>query len=178
MAHPAIDTHAADAAVHGADAAHAAAEGAHSEVFPPLDSTLYPSQLIWFAITFVALYWFVSTFILPNVSSILEKRAAAKQSDLDAAAKSSAEAENARTAMERATAKARAEARAMVDAARADVQAKLTAEQTAAEARLAERIETAEKRVNEARTNALADVPGIADSLARDIATKLVPANG
>ncbi len=178
MADPATDVHAADAAAHGADAAHAADAAAHSDVFPPLDASLYPSQLIWFAITFIALYFFVSKFIVPNVAAVLTKRAAAKQSDLDAAAQKSADAENARVAMERATAKARAEARAMVDAARADVQAKLTAEQAAAETRLAERIETAEKRVNEARGKALADVPGIADTLARDIAAKLVPANG
>jgi F0F1-type ATP synthase membrane subunit b/b' len=66
----------------------------------------------------------------------------------------------------------------MVEAARADMQAKLTAEQAQAEARLTERIEAAEKRVGEARAKALAEVPGIADTLARDIAAKLVPANG
>jgi F0F1-type ATP synthase membrane subunit b/b' len=54
----------------------------------------------------------------------------------------------------------------------------LAAEQAAADARLADRISTAEARVNEARAKALAEVPGIADSLARDIAAKLVPANG
>jgi len=178
MADSATDVHAADAAAHGADAAHGAADAAHGDVFPPLDASLYPSQLIWFAITFIALYWFVSTFIVPNVSSILTKRAAAKQADLDAAAQKSADAETARVTMERATAKARADARAMVDAARADVQAKLNAEQADADKRLAARIEAAEAKVNDARAKALAEVPGIAESLARDIAAKLAPANG
>jgi F-type H+-transporting ATPase subunit b len=178
MADPVVDTHAADAA-HGADAAHAAAAGGeHAAAFPPFDPSLFPSQIFWFVITFGALYLIVSTFIVPSVSKVLEKRESALKSDLDAAAAKSAQAEAARETTEKAIAKARAEARATVDAARADVQAKLAAEQAAADARLADRINIAEARVNDARAKALAEVPGIADSLARDIAAKLVPANG
>lgn len=181
MAGPATD-HAADAAhadaVHTAtDAAHAAAGGAHSDVFPPLDAALFPSQLTWFAITFILLYLFVRNFIVPKTAAVLEKRAATRQGDLDAAAQKSADAETARTAMEQATAKARADARAMVEAARADMQAKLTAEQAEAETRLTARIAAAEAKVNDERAKALAEVPGIADGLARDIAAKLLPAN-
>lgn len=179
MADPVADTHAADA-VHGADAAHAAAAqggGEHAASFPPFDPSLFPSQIFWFVVTFGALYLVVSTFIVPTVSSVLAKRAATLKTDLDAAAQKSAEAEAARETTERAIARARAEARAMVDAARADVQAKLAAEQTALEARLAERISSAEARVNSEREKALSEVPGIAEALARDIAAKLVPAN-
>lgn len=168
MADPVADAHAADAA-HGGEAAAS---------FPPFDPSLFPSQIFWFVITFGALYLIVSTFIVPSVSKVLEKRENALKSDLDTAAQKSAQAEAARETMEKAIAKARAEARATVDAARADVQAKLAAEQAAADARLADRINSAEARVNDARVKALADVPGIADNLARDIAAKLVPANG
>mgnify|MGYP001062506120 CR=1 FL=1 len=164
----AAETHAPDAAAHG---------GEHAAAFPPFDASLFSSQLIWFAITFAALYYIVSRFIIPSVATVQDKRAATLKGDLDTAAQKSAEAESARAAMEKATAKARAEARAMVDAARADMQAKLAAEQAQAETRLAQRIEAAEARVNEARTKALADVPAIADALARDIAAKLAPAN-
>lgn len=176
MADPAANEHVADVA-HSADAAHAASGAAHSDVFPPLDASLYPSQLIWFALTFAALYFFVSKFIIPKVGGVLAKREGTLKSDLDAAALKSVKAEEARTAMEKAAAKARADARAMVDAARAEVTAKLTAEQVQAEARLAERIGAAEAKVNAARAAALADIPGVADALARDIAAKLVPAN-
>jgi len=169
--------HAVDAA-YGADAAAAAAHGGeHAATFPPFDQSLFSSQLIWFAITFAALYFVVSRFIIPNVSTVQARRAGTITSDLDAAALKSAKAEEARNAMEKATAKARADARATVDAARAEVVAKLTAEQEQAEARLAERIGAAEAKVTAARTAALAEVPGMADALARDIAAKLVPAN-
>jgi F-type H+-transporting ATPase subunit b len=176
MADPAADAHAVDSA-HAADAAHGAASGAeHSDVFPPLDASLYPSQLIWFAITFIALYFIVSRFILPSVSNVLAKRAATLQGDLDTAAKKSADAVSAREAMEKASAKARADARKLIDDMRADVTAKLSAEQAEAEARLAKRAEESAARMAEARGKAMADIPSIADALAHDIADKLAPA--
>ncbi len=179
MANTAADTHAADA-VHGADAAHGAAAahgGEHAASFPPFDTSLFTSQLIWFAITFAALYYVVSRFVVPRVSAVLAARAGAISSDLDQAAQKSAAAEDARVSMEKAVAKARAEARAMVDAARADVTAKLAAEQEAAETRLTAKITEAEAKVSAERQKALAEVPAIAEALARDIADKLAPSN-
>jgi F-type H+-transporting ATPase subunit b len=163
-----------------ADAAHAAAEaGAHggeaSGGFPPFEAGLFATQLFWFAITFLLLYIVVSRVVLPRVGSVLERRAGAVKHDLDQAAQKSADAEEARVTMERATAKARADARAMIEAARADIMAKLTAEQDAAEKRLAERIAAAEGRVDAARQKALAEVPALAEGLAREIADKLTP---
>ncbi|MBL8530733.1 MAG: hypothetical protein JNK94_03270 [Hyphomonadaceae bacterium] len=165
----AADPHAAEGAAHG---------GEHAASFPPFDVSLFASQLIWFAITFAALYYIVSRYIIPSVATVQDKRASALKSDLETAAQKSAEAEAARSASEKATAAARAKARAMVDSARADMQAKLNAEQAEAEARLSQRIETAEKQVNEERAKALSEVQSVADELARDIAAKLVPANG
>lgn len=165
---------------HAADAAHAAAEaGAHGGEagggFPPFEAELFATQLFWFALTFLALYLVVSRFVLPRVGSVLERRAGAVRTDLDLAAQKSADAEEARAEMERAIAKARSDARAMIEAARADITAKLTAEQEAAEKRLAERIAASEGRVEAARQKALAEVPALAEALARDIADKLTP---
>lgn|SRR5690606_3916350 len=179
MAHPAAtpDPH---GAVDAVEAAHgvgdaAAHGGEHAASFPPFDASLFPSQLIWFAITFTALYFIVSRFILPKVSSVVEKRATTVAGDLEEAAQKSAAAEEARVAMEKASAKARADARALVEAARADVTAKLGAEQEAADKRLTARIAEAEERVDAARQKALAEVPAIAEALARDIADKIAP---
>jgi F-type H+-transporting ATPase subunit b len=175
-AHPpaTIDPHAADAA-HGADAAAHGAEAGGA--FPPFDAALFSSQLIWFVLTFALLYFVVSRFVIPTVGGVLTKRAGAIASDLDLAAQKSAAADEARAAMEKAVAKARADARAMIEAARADVTAKLGAEQEAAETRLVAKVEAAEAKVNEARAKALAEVPALADTLARDIADKLLAAN-
>ncbi|MGE0595671.1 MAG: ATP F0F1 synthase subunit B [Hyphomonadaceae bacterium] len=177
----AAEPHAPVEAAHGADAAHTAASAGHGGEaaggFPPFDASLFASQLIWFALTFAFLYFVVSRFVLPKVAGVLAARAGAIKSDLDQAAQKSAAAEEARAAMERASAKARNDARAMIDAARAEVTAKLTTEQEAAEQRIAARIEAAEGKVNEARAKALAEVPALAEQLARDIADKIAPAN-
>ena len=171
--HDQIDPNAA------AEAAHGAAAGAHggeaAGAFPPFDATLFASQVFWFVLTFVGLYLFLSRVVLPQVSTVLAKRAGTIQSDLDEAAQKSAAAEQARVDMEKAVAKARADARAMVDAARADVTAKLTAEQEAADQRLAKKIAEAEAKVDGERKKALAEVPGIAEALAREIADKIAP---
>lgn len=170
----------APADLHAADAAHGAAEaGAHGgeAAFPPFDTTLFASQLFWFALTFGALYFVLSRYVLPAIGAVQARRASTIAGDLDQAAQKSAAAEDAKVAMDKAGAKARADARHMIDAARADVQAKLTAEQEAAEKRLGERIAAAEAKVTEARTKALAEVPAMADALAREIADKLAPAS-
>ena len=135
MADPVADTHAADASHGAVDAAHGAAEAAHGAAaggehaasFPPFDASLFPSQIFWFVLTFGVLYVIVSTFIVPSVSGVLATRAKTLKTDLDEAAQKGADAQSAREAMEKAVAKARAEARAMIDAARADMQAKLDA---------------------------------------------------
>ncbi len=159
---------------HAADAT-AAGEHAAGGAFPPFDATLFASQLFWFALTFGSLYFIVSRFVLPKVASVLAQRAATVKGDLDAAAIQSAAAEDARAAMERGAAKARNDARAMIEKARADMQAKLTAEQESAEARLATRIRAAEAKVDAERAKALAEIPAIAANLAREIADKLAP---
>lgn len=173
---PAVDTHAVEAAHGAADTAAHGGDHAASGGFPPFDPLTFGTQLFWFALTFLLLYIVVSRFVLPRVGGVLAARAGTIASDLDQAAQKSAAADEARTSMERAVAKARADARGMIDAARADMQAKLNAEQEAAETRLADRITTAEARVDAARQKALAEVPGIADALARDIADKIAPA--
>jgi F-type H+-transporting ATPase subunit b len=155
----------------------APAPSGESASFPPFDPSLFPSQLVWFVATFGALYFVLAKFVLPKIGAVLRHRAGAISGDLDLAAQKSAEADAAKTAMDKAVAKARADARAMVDAARAETQAKLNAEQEAAEARLATRIQAEEAKVDAARKKALAEVPGEADKLARDIVEKLAPAN-
>jgi F-type H+-transporting ATPase subunit b len=168
-----VDAHAAPEAAQGA--ADAAAHGGEGGAFPPFDLLTFGSQLFWFAVTFGLLYLFVSRFVVPRVGGVLAKRAGTIKSDLDEAAQKSAAAEQARMDMEKAMARARAEGRAMIEAARADVTAKLTAEQEAAEQRLSAKIAAEEAKVDAARKKALAEVPAIAESLARDIADKLAP---
>ena len=58
----------------------------HADVFPPFDTTHFPSQLLWLVITFGALYLLMSKIALPRVAGILENRQSKITSDLDSAA--------------------------------------------------------------------------------------------
>ena len=61
---------------------HAAGEGASS--FPPFDASLFPHQLFWFAVSFLALYILMSRVALPKIASVLAARDARIRGDLDA----------------------------------------------------------------------------------------------
>jgi len=163
-----------------ADAAHSAelAQGGEhaTGAFPPFDLSLFPHQLVWFAISFGVLYYLLSRYVLPKVGAVIDKRAGVIKSDLDGAHAASSAAEAARANAEKAQAQARAEARKLIDDMRAKAQAEASAEQAKAEAVLAERLAAAETRINAARTAALADVEKIAGDLAQDIANQLIGA--
>jgi F-type H+-transporting ATPase subunit b len=154
----------------------AAAHGAAA--FPPFDATLFPSQLLWFAITFGALYYVVSRFVLPSVTAVVEKRAMVVKDDLDLAALESEAAERTRIEAERVSAQARADARAHVEEMRAKAQAELAAEQAKAEEELARKGAAEEARIVEARDKALAQVDAIANELAGAIVAQLAGARG
>ena len=73
-----------------AQTTHATTEapgGAHEDIgFPPFETETYAGQLLWLAITFVALYFLLSRLVLPRLGGIIENRRATIASDLDDAA--------------------------------------------------------------------------------------------
>jgi len=156
---------------HGAEGAHGAEHAAGA--FPPFDASLFPHELIWLAITFLVLYYFMSRVALPRVAEVLETRAKTIQGDLDTAAATSAAAETAKAEAERATAEARAGARKIVDDMRAEMAAALAGDRAKADDKLAAQAAAAEKRINDQRAAALSGVGAMADDLAKDIVAKL-----
>ena len=158
--------------VHGAEAAHEGAAHAASS-FPPFDPALFASQLVWFAITFGVLYFIMSRVALPGVTKVVETRAKSVQTDLDVAAQTSADADAAKAAAERATAEARAGARKIVDDMRAEMAASLAVDRAEAEAGVAKRAAVAEERIAATRKEAMAGVGAIANDLAKDIVARL-----
>ncbi|MGE0047138.1 MAG: F0F1 ATP synthase subunit B' [Hyphomonadaceae bacterium] len=166
--------HGADAATHGADAAAHGVE--HAATFPPFDPTLFASQLVWFALTFGALYFILSRLVLPKVQDVLDRRASTLKSDLDAAHRESEAAERARLEMERVAAEARANARKVVEDMRARAQAELSAEQEKVDAKHAAEIAAAEARIAAKRDEALKQVDALSKDLARDIVARLTGA--
>lgn len=160
-----------------AAAAHASAavdHGAgHSGVFPPFDPTWFPSQILWFAITFGVLYYLVSKTLGPALSHIVEGRAARIAGDLAAAERLKTESEAAAAAYDRAIAEARRKAGELAAASRAAMNADIDAKRAAADATLAEKLADAETRVAAVKTQALTEVGAIATDLVEDVVARL-----
>jgi F-type H+-transporting ATPase subunit b len=57
----------------------------HGRGFPPFDSHNFASQILWLALTFIALYVVMSRLALPRISSILEDRRRYIDNDLQEA---------------------------------------------------------------------------------------------
>ena len=61
---------------------------------PQLDYSTYASQIFWLTLTFVALYFFLASIVIPKLGGIIEERQAKIKNDLDEAQKLQKEAES------------------------------------------------------------------------------------
>lgn len=171
---------------HGAEALHAdptadthATTEAHgdahsSDVFPPFDPATFPSQLLWLAISFAALYLLMSKIALPKMGSIIEKRQAMIEADLTAADQARQKTDAAIAAYEKALAEAKAKAQGIANESREAIQADLAAKRSAVEADLAAKVSTAEARIGQTKAEALTHVDEIAADTAQALVTQLV----
>lgn len=190
-AHPpaaATDAHgAAPADAHGAAApadAHAAPADGHTTgteaghgakgVFPPFDSTTYPSQLLWLAITFGLFYLFLKKVVLPRISHILEVRSDRIAQDLDQAARMKGEADAAVAAYEQELAEARAKANTIGQTARDGAKADAEKHRKGIEAELNEKLSAAESRIAAIKSKAMGEVGSIAESTTSAIVEQLL----
>ena len=164
-ADPTADTHATTEA-HG---------GEHeSGVFPPFDPATFPSQLLWLAITFGALYLLMSRIALPRIGGILENRKSIIDADLAAADASRQKTDAAIAAYEAALAEAKAKAQGIANENRDAIQADLAAKRSAVEADLTAKVTAAEARISATKAEALTHVDEIATETAQTVVTQLV----
>ena len=161
----------------GDDKAIEAHEGTASEggadVFPPFDSTTFPSQLLWLAITFVALYYLMAKVALPRIAGILENRRDRIASDLDTAERLKGESDEAIAAYDQALAQARDKAFKIAESARDRARQGAEVKRSAIEADLDKKLANAEERIGEIKAEALREVGGIAAGAAVEIVTAL-----
>lgn len=162
---PTADTHATTEA-HG---------GEHeSGVFPPFDPATFPSQLLWLAITFGALYLLMSKIALPRIGGILENRKSIIDADLAAADASRQKTDAAIAAYEAALAEAKSKAQGIASQTRDSIQADLASKRSAVEADLAGKVSAAEARIATTKAEALTHVDEIATETAQTVVTQLV----
>jgi len=147
--------------------------GEAHEPFPPFDSTMFPSQLLWFFVAFGFLYWFMAKRGLPQIGAVIENRRARIARDLDDATAMQQRADAAAAAHAKTLADARAKAQALAQAARDRAGADAEAKRRTLEGELAGRLAGAEREIAAVRERAMANVAQIAEDTAAAIVERL-----
>lgn len=159
-----------------ADASQAAAsggEGAASYPFPPFDASNFPSQIVWFVIVFLALYFVMSRLALPQIGGIIDKRRGRIDGDLQEAERLKGETDKAIAAYEEALATARKNAQSIAEDTRTSIRADLEAKRKAVEAELGSKMADAESRIQKTKAEALGRVGEIAAETATAVVKQL-----
>ena len=129
---------------------------------PQFDSAVWVPQLIWLAITFMALYLLMSRVALPRVSEVLEEREVRINESLRKAERLRLNAEDAIASYEKTIADVRAKAAEEVRAAREEAAAEAAERNARLNERLAVEISAAEQRIDKAREAAIAGLRDVA----------------
>lgn len=143
---------------------------------PQLEISSFAPQLIWLAITFIALYVIMAWFGLPRIGAAIDARRNRIDGDLARATQVKTEAEAVLAAYQKGLVEARAEAQATLKATHDRFAAEAAERQRELSRRLARQIEAAEARIAEMKKEALAEVRGIAVDVGRAVVEKLTGA--
>ncbi len=157
---------------HGETAAGTEAHGGATGVFPPMDTTKYPSQIFWLIVFFGLLYWLMKR-ILPRIGNILSARKGQIDGDLARAQALKDETEAALKSYEKALADARSSAGEIARDTRDAVTKDVDAQQAKVNATLASKISDAEVRIAKGKAKAMESVDAIASETAQDIVKAL-----
>jgi F-type H+-transporting ATPase subunit b len=145
----------------------------HGRGFPPFEKETFASQLLWFALTFIALYLLMSRVALPRVGSILEDRRRHIDGNLADAQRFKGESDAAIAAHEKALAEARGRAQTLANEAREKAAAAAEARRKEVDTGLHARIAEAEKTIAATQSAAMTNVRGIASEAAAAIVERL-----
>lgn len=153
-----------------------AVEHAEKTVFPPFDPSHFPSQILWFVITFAVLYVVMSRVAMPRISSILDQRRVRIEGDLREADRLRQETDRAIEAYEQALADARRRAHGIAEETRNSIKADISGKRSAVEADLARKVSEAEASIQASKAEALKSVSDIAAETARELVGRITDA--
>jgi F-type H+-transporting ATPase subunit b len=136
-------------------------------------ATTYSSQVFWLLVFFGVVFFVIGRGMVPKVMATMDGRDKQIADDLAAAeaARAAADAEEEAWRVQANT--QRAQAQAVIAAAKAEATKATDAKLAAATARLDETLGAAETRISAARAAALGEVEGVAAEAAQDIASRL-----
>jgi F-type H+-transporting ATPase subunit b len=137
--------------------------------FPPFAANTFPSQLLWLAISFGALYLIMARVALPKLGGLIEARKKRIAKDLEDAAAMQQKADAAAAAHEKMIAEARAKALATAQDARDKLAAETTAKRKSLEHELAAKLAAADEQIAATRAQAMSNV----ETIARDAASAI-----
>jgi F-type H+-transporting ATPase subunit b len=148
---------------------------AMAEGMPQLDfsTPLTTSQVVWGAIIFIVLYLLLARTGLPMVASVLEERGTKIAKDLNEARAAKTSADAGMAEAEQATAKARAEAQAAINAALEEAKKAAAAQAETLNARLEKRLQDSEAQIAQARVSAMSALRQVATETATTVVTRL-----
>jgi F-type H+-transporting ATPase subunit b len=151
---------------------------AMAEGMPQLDfkNPLTLDQVGWGAVIFIVFLLLAWLWALPQVSGVLERRAATIAADLDTARRVKSEADQAAAEMAQATARARAEAQAAINAALDQAKQQAAAQTAELNARLETQLHEAEQRIDAARQGAMRALRQVATETAETVVQRLTGA--
>lgn len=149
------------------------AHGGGHGAFPPMDTSNFPSQILWLAIAFGLLYLLMSKVALPRMAALLEARRGRISGDLARAKALRDETQAVIADYEAKIAHARKQASGIAQSARDAVTAQIDTERAAIEQKLAKQVADAEARITASKQKALGDITTVAQSAAQDIVASL-----
>jgi F-type H+-transporting ATPase subunit b len=146
---------------------------AHGGGFPPFQGSTYASQVLWLALTFAFLYWFMAKVVVPRIGGIIADRATRIATDLDDAATMKAKSDEAGAAYEKALADARAKAQGLAQETRDKAAAASSQRRMALESALSAKVAKAEADIGAMKAKAMGNVSSIAGDAASAIVERL-----
>lgn len=141
---------------------------------PQLDTSLFPEQLVWLAVSFSVLYLLMRFVALPRVQDTQDKRKDVIVTDLSAAEKANEAAKAIIAHYEKTLADARVSARASVIEALAASDRNDAAQQAAQHQELTKRLREADAKITAARDAAINETRANAADLAQAIVEKIL----
>ena len=142
--------------------------------FPPFNKETFASQLIWFAIFFVALYVIISRLAIPRIGGIVEARRNRVEGDLAEANRLKDQSDTALKSYEKSLADARGRAQALANETRDKLNANAEQARRKLETELNARLAKAEETIATTKTAAMTNVQGIAIDTATAIVLRLI----
>jgi F-type H+-transporting ATPase subunit b len=142
--------------------------------FPPFNKETFASQLVWFAIFFVALYVIISRLAIPRIGGIVDARRGRVEGDLAEANRFKDQSSAALKAYEKSLADARGRAQALANETRDKLNAEAEQARRKLETELNARLAKADQTIAATKTAAMANVQGIAIDTATAIVQRLI----